>query len=103
MTFFPQSIDLILNLIEAFPQGNLEQYNIGENDDKTRYGLFMMNDDEQSRQLTEEERFEQGWWLNDDSQENGSNIHKIIFLSIFTRKSKFAEISDLFYSLTIIF
>ena len=28
----------------------------------------MMTDDEQTRQLTEEEKFERGWWLNDESQ-----------------------------------
>ena len=43
-------------------------YDLEDDSDAIRYGLFMMSDDEQTRQLTEEEKFERGWWLNDESQ-----------------------------------
>ena len=41
------------------------QYNLPDDTEHTRYGLFMMNDD--NGQFTDEDRYEKGWWLNDES------------------------------------
>ena len=41
------------------------QYNLPDDTEHTSYGLFMMNDD--NGQFTDEDRYEKGWWLNDES------------------------------------